>query len=189
MAFNGNFSFAFTVEESYEADSIRLTDDSEDWGADQANVTALDMTIQFPDGSVYTYDIFNASGKWAAFVQEGCVITLTELAVANPTLTDTAFDDGVYIITLEINDGTYSAPSIPSYVNYKGFLAKNWQRYRFVPTKIPLTNNYIEVRELYQLAMYLDAADAAADAGELTRFSDFIEMCTELFEKYEIEEV
>jgi len=57
MAFNGNFEFSFTAEESYEADAIRLQDSSTDWESDQANVTALDMTIQFPDGGIYTYDI------------------------------------------------------------------------------------------------------------------------------------
>ena len=189
MAFNGSFEFSFTAEESYEADAIQLQDSSENWSTDQAIVSALDMTIQFPDGVEYTYDIYGAAGKWLAFIQEGCEITLDELIAANPTLDASRFEDGVYIITLVINDGTYSIVDAPAYVNYEGFLALNWQRFRFAPTKIPLENNYIEVRELFQLMAYIIAADAAADAGELDTFTDLIEFCTAIFEKYEIEEV
>lgn len=189
MAFNTNLEFSFTAEESYEADAVKLRDSSINWESDQANVTALDMTIQFPDGVVYNFDIFSASGKWVAFLAEGCVITLAELIAINPTLEASRFEDGTYIITLFVNDGTYTTPDIPAYINYKGFLSLNWQRFRFAPTKIPLDNNYTEVREIFQLMSYIIGADAAADAGELERFDDFIEFATAIFDKYEIEQV
>lgn len=191
MAFGPNLQFSFAVQESFEADAFRLRDTSINWLGEQADVTGLDLSLTLPDGTILAYDIYAQPGQWDAFLAEGCIITIADLQVLYPDLAD-KWVDGVYIFLLTLSGGTYVGGDQqvdPTYENYDGFLMQARQRYRFVPTKIPLENNYHEVRDFYLCGMYLDCAETAADVGEVERFQEYVDYSTAIFDKYEVEQV
>lgn len=198
MAFGAGVSLLTVVQESQDAQQLRIWDEST-WDGESGDVTDAILRIQYydSDGVLQSFDDENIFTDIADFLdrQDGLVINLSGLTVDGATPPD-RFDDGYYIVTVFFTDGTYGAFNEdvwPHYHNNQAFLAKA----RFMTRKLPSTvltwpmTKQVQEDNLNMLLhrMYLDSAEYAADNGNLTEFLTYMELINEVFTYYELESI
>lgn len=202
MAF-ADLTLATTVQESQDAMQLKIWDAST-WNGESGIVTEAKVVIEYYDSDnlLVSFDPYEliAGGvktKFNEFLDrsDGHVIELADLLIAGVAPTNIRFTDGYFVVTLHVTDGTYglyAAGGWPKYANNQAFLAKN----RFMARKMskailawPMTDAVrIANKDMFLQRMYLDAAEDAADNGNLTEFLVFINLINAVFNVYNIEE-
>jgi hypothetical protein len=198
MAFGADVSLLTVVQESQDAQQLRIWDEST-WDGESGDITGAILRIQYydSDGVLQSFDNENIFTSISDFLdrQDGIVINLSDLLVAGAAPPD-RFVDGFYIVTVFVTDGTYgtfNADVWPHYHNNQAFLAKA----RFMTRKLPSTvltwpmSKQVQEDNLNMLLhrMYLDSAEYAADNGNITEFKLYLELINEVFSYYELESI
>jgi hypothetical protein len=198
MAFGAGVSLLTVVQESQDALSLRIWDEST-WDGESGDVTDAILRIQYydSDGVLQSFDDLNILADLADFLdrQDGLVINIADLTMGSLTLPD-KFVDGYYIVTLFVTDGTYGAfheDTWPHYHNNYACLSKARFMTRKIPGKIltwPMTKQVQEDNLNIMLhRMYLDSAELAASTENWYEFNTFMELINEVFTYFEIESV
>lgn len=199
MAFGSEVSLLTVVQESQDAQQIRIWDEST-WHGEEAAVLDAYIVISYydTDGVLQTFDpidmlVDHEGDMFPDYLdkQNGLVINLSDLEIDGQAHSLTRFPDGYYIVTLHVTDGTYGAysgGSWPYYANSQAFLAKYRFMKRTMPAAIlewPITQEMREANyDIFAVGLYLEAAEYAADLGRRTQFQKFITVIETIFDYY-----
>lgn len=177
----------FSIEESADAISFIIKDESTGWDGEEATTTSALLTV-YKSGVAYgTFDLLNTGTKWAEFLSDdGAEIEVSDLI----GVTDETFEDASYSFVLVVTDGTYASGLEPSKQIDKAFLAKGYFKYRKVGALIEYDPiDYETVQELFLLGLYFESADQAATDGLDDEFDRLISYINAIFDKYEISDI
>lgn len=196
MAFGNGVSLLTVVQESQDAQQIRIWDEST-WDGESGDVTAACIVISYydTDGVLHSFDPVDLAlgTTWLDYLdkQNGLTLDLEDLLIDGQAHDMTRFPDGYYIVTLHVTDGsygTYEAGGWPHYHNTQAFLAKYRFMKRTMPAEIlewPITQEMREANyDIFAVGLYLEAAEYAADLGRQTQFQKFITVIETIFDYY-----
>lgn len=192
-----NFTPETRVAEAQDATAFKIWDQST-WSGESALTTFCVVSVSFyaVDGTVTVYDDyelitgadktkFNEYLDLDGHTVEVAVLTASGVAVGE------RFVDGYYTIRVYYDDGTYGAGNRPYYTNVQAFLAKARCKARKLPTKLewPISTTQREINlDIFQLRMYLDAAEDAADLGKQDEYRNLIDLINNIYSTYAIDE-
>lgn len=197
MAFT-NLTLETYIQEDQDALSFRIWDRSL-WNGQSASVTEAYLRLKYytSDDVLVIFDDYPlivgaVKTKFNEFLSaEGHIILLSALTVGGLANGLTRFIDGYYMADLVVNDGSYTDPNKPHYLNHQGFLAKARCKCRKVGVKLswPLSESIRKISyDMLMLRMYIDGAEDAVDLAKYTEYKYIIALVNEIFDFYGIDE-
>ena len=189
MAFT-DFSPKFKSQEAQDAKSVKIIDEST-WSGEQALCTEAILEISYYDTygvliSATAYDLIDGVDrtKFNQFLStDGHVVPIADVLPGQER-----FVDGYYLLKITFDDGTYTQPNKPYYIEHQAFLAKLRCMSRKMPYQIVNWPEYDRTKLLdtHSLTLLLDNAEDAADLGKRITFEKIVRTLNRVFDKYQI---
>jgi len=181
--------FKNRIELSANANSFRIYDTSTGWGTDGDPASAaIQKAVLVIDSDRYDpiyYDMKTIAERWTEFLSsDGHEVLISSVF---PELA--GFPDDYYSCRLVINssgdpltdiNGVIEANVDFSYDNDQGFLAYAREASRKLPLPLDYNNfDWEENREIYQIRLITDGAEADANQGNVNRFKSKMQYVSE----------
>lgn len=172
-----------TVLEADDALSFKIWDNSTGWNDEEETTDVAVLTVIHSVYGTIELDIIGAD--YAAYLSDdGLEVTLEDLGLDDEDF----FVDGYYQIKLTLSND--SSVTEEEYTNHQAFLSHNRSKARKVASKLTYPDmDYTANYEAFLLIALMAGAEEQVSTGDITRFSETMEMINEIFEKYEIDDV